>query len=218
MKYIFVFVKWNRQKVGLYMSNNNQMKDQLDNTEELNETEQKNSLFKDMIEIVIYFAIVMLVVLFIYQYVGQQVEVKGSSMETTLSDKDRLILEKLSYRFGEPERYDIVVFRPYEEDKELYYIKRIIGLPGEKIQIIDDNIYINDVLLEEDYGYEPMEDPGVAEVAIILGEDEYFVLGDNRNHTTDSRYEVGNVKKDAIIGRTFARIWPFNEMEILKHQ
>ncbi len=187
-------------------------------SDNIQKNEQKNSLLKDMIEIVVYFAVVMLIVLFIYQYVGQQVEVKGSSMETTLSDKDRLILEKISYRFGEPERYDIVVFRPYEEDKDLYYIKRIIGLPGETVQIVDDNIYINDILIEEDYGNEPMEDPGIAEVAITLGQDEYFVLGDNRNHTTDSRYEIGNVKRDAIIGRTFARIWPLNEIEVLKHQ
>lgn len=200
------------------MDNHIQDKKQLENTEVKKEPEQKNRFLKDMIEIVVYFGVIMIIVLFIYQYVGQQVEVKGSSMETTLSNKDRLILEKISYHFGEPERYDIIVFRPYEYDKDLYYIKRIIGLPGEHVQIMDSNIYINHILLEEEYGNESIEDPGIAEEGITLGADEYFVLGDNRNHTTDSRYEVGNVKRDAIIGRTFARVWPLNKIEILKHQ
>jgi len=139
-------------------------------------------------------------------------------METTLSNDDRLILEKVTYRFSDPQRFDIIVFRPYEDDKNLFFIKRIIGLPGETVQIVGNDIYINGKLIEENYGNEPIEDPGIAEEPITLGDDEYFVLGDNRNHSTDSRFEIGNVKRDAIIGRTFARIWPLDEMTILKHQ
>ncbi|ROR30712.1 signal peptidase I [Mobilisporobacter senegalensis] len=186
--------------------------------EEKKVDKKKDSILKDVLDMLLYFGTVMLVVLIIYNFVGQQVEVNGSSMENTLKNEDRLILEKISYRFNDPERFDIVVFRPYEEYKDEYYIKRIIGLPGETIQIIGNKIYIDGEVLEEDYGNEPMRDPGMAEEPIVMGEDEYFVLGDNRNHSTDSRYEVGKVKREAIIGRTFARIWPLSEMEILKHQ
>lgn len=178
----------------------------------------KDTTLKDIVDMILYLGTVILVVLLIYQFVGQQVEVNGSSMEPSLSDENRLILEKISYRFDTPERFDIVVFRPYDDEKNLFYIKRIIGLPGETIQISGNKIYINDELLEEDYGKEPMEDSGAAEDGITLQEDEYFVLGDNRNRSTDSRYEVGNVDSDAIIGRAFAKIWPLSEMEILKHQ
>lgn len=186
--------------------------------EEIEKNDKKGSTLRDILDMILYFGTVVLFVLLIYNFVGQQVEVKGSSMETTLNDGNRLVLEKISYRFHEPERFDIIVFRPYDEIKNEYYIKRIIGLPGETIQILGNKIYIDGEVLEEDYGNEPMKDSGMAEEPIVLGEDEYFVLGDNRNHSTDSRYEVGNVRKDAIIGRTFIRIWPFQKMELLKHQ
>lgn len=186
--------------------------------EEKQNDKKKDSTLKDILDMLLYFGTVIVVVLLIYNFVGQQVEVNGSSMENTLSNEDRLILEKITYRFNEPERFDIVVFRPYENDKDLYFIKRIIGLPGETIQIIGDKIFIDGEALDENYGNEPMRDPGMAEEPITLGKNEYFVLGDNRNHSTDSRYEIGNVKRNSIIGRTFAKIWPLNEMEILQHQ
>lgn len=185
--------------------------------EEKQDSKTKDSTLKDILDMLLYFGTVIVVVLLIYQFIGQQVEVNGSSMENTLSNEDRLILEKITYRFHDPERFDIVVFRPYKEDKDLYFIKRIIGLPGETIQIIGNRIYIDGKVLEENYGNEAMNEPGMAEEPITLGENDYFVLGDNRNHSTDSR-EIGNVKRDAIIGRTFTKIWPLDEMEILKHQ
>lgn len=180
--------------------------------------EKKASIVRELFDLVLYFGTVILAVLLIYNFVGQQVEVNGSSMESTLSNKDRLILEKVSYRLHAPERFDIVVFRPYSGDKDLYYIKRVIGLPGETVQIVKGGILINGKKLAEEYGNEPMLDPGAAAEPITVGKDEYFVLGDNRNHSSDSRFDVGTVSKEAIVGRTFARIWPFNGMEILKHQ
>lgn len=105
----------------------------------------------------------------------------GHSMEDTLDDGDNLIVDKLTYRFRDPVRYDIIVF-PYKYKEDTYYIKRIIGLPGEMVQITEEgNILINGEILEESYGREVMKSPGIAADPIILGEDEYFVLGDNRN-------------------------------------
>ena len=101
-----------------------------------------------------------------------------------------------------------------------YYIKRIIGLPGETVQIDENgNIYINGELLEENYGAETIQNPGRAAKPITLGDDEYFVMGDNRNNSKDSRSEeVGNVKRSQIIGRAWLRIWPLNKFGLLKHQ
>ena len=116
---------------------------------------------------------------------------------------------RLEYEFGAPKRFDVVVF-PYEEEKDTFYIKRIIGLPGETVYIDEEGtIYINDEPLEGDkYGREPIAEDkrGVASEEGTLGDDEYFVLGDNRNNSRDSRFEdVGNIHKDVIIGRAVFR-------------
>jgi signal peptidase I len=106
-------------------------------------------------------------------------------------------------------RFDIIVFYPFGRENEEYYVKRIIGLPGETIQIVDGVIYIDGDILEEDYGKDPILDPGRAVVPIKLADDEYFVMGDNRNISKDSRYSVvGNVEKKNIGGKAFFRISP----------
>ncbi len=150
------------------------------------------------------------------RYVGQKTVVDGSSMAPALEDQDVLIVEKLSYRLQEPQRFDVVVFRYlYKEDS--YYIKRIIGLPGETVQIKDGCVYINDVLLEENFGRESIENPGRANQPITLGSDEYFVLGDNRNVSSDSRDpSVANVAKEQIIGRAWMRVYPLERLGFLK--
>ena len=175
-----------------------------------------NDTLKEILKTVIYFLILLLVALFIVTFIGQRTVVDGRSMENTLNDKDNLIVDKISYRFKEPKRFDVIVF-PYQ--KRNYFIKRIIGLPGETVNIDEDgNIFINGVLLEENYGKEKIKDPGIASRPIVLGENEYFVLGDNRNDSFDSRYfEVGNVKKENIIGRAWLRIYPFNKIGFVKH-
>ena len=140
-------------------------------------------------------------------------------MEATLSNGDQLIVDKISYRFRDPKRYDIIVF-PFRYEDNTFYIKRIIGLPGETIQIDGEgNIWVNGEILEESYGRERIRDPGLAAEPITLGEDEYFVMGDNRNNSSDSRVEaVGNIHRNEIIGRAFIRIWPLSKFGILKHQ
>lgn len=185
----------------------------------VNKTKRKSSLKKDVLQMIIYLIGIVIVSSFLYHYVGQQVVVKGSSMEQNLYEGDRLILEKVTYRFENPKRYDIIVFHPEKEKKDVYFIKRIIGLPGETIFIKDGFIYVNDKKLEEDYGSDVILDSGLAKEKILLSEDEYFVLGDNRNNSRDSRSsDVGMVKKEFIVGRAFVRIWPISKIGILKHQ
>lgn len=164
---------------------------------------------------IIYIVVILAVTFLIVHYVGQRTVVNGSSMEDTLLDGDQLITDKISYRFHDPQRFDIIVF-PFKPEN-VYYIKRIIGLPGEYVQI-DENgtIYIDGEVLEEDYGYTEMGNPGVALDGIELGEDEYFVLGDNRAISKDSRCaEVGNIKREDITGRAWLRLYPFSKFGLL---
>ncbi len=185
---------------------------------ELIEEEEKTSPFKELAGMLLYMGIVLGVTFLIITFVGQRTHVSGESMENTLDDGDQLIVDKLTYRFRDPERFDIIVF-PFHYRENTYYIKRIIGLPGETVQIEDGTIYINGEVLEEAYGREVMQDPGIAAEPIALGEDEYFVLGDNRNQSSDSRDpSVGLIHRDEIIGRAWIRIWPLDSFGILKHQ
>ncbi len=180
-----------------------------------------NKVLKEMISTLLYLLCVLGLTWVVITFVGQRTEVDGSSMEPMLSDEDNLLVDKISYRFREPERFDIIVFSfKYKEDT--YYIKRIIGLPGETVQIDEEgNIYIDGEILKENYGREIIkpETIGIAKDPILVGEDEYFVLGDNRNNSTDSRTQiVGNVNRKDIIGRAFVRIWPLSKMGVLRHQ
>lgn len=176
-------------------------------------------VMKEILSTSLYLLIVLCLTYVVIHFVGQRTQVIGSSMETTLSDNDNLIVDKISYRFHEPKRFDIIVF-PFQYEENTYYIKRIIGLPGESVYIDDSGtIYINGEELEEDYGNETIKDAGQAYQPITLGEDEYFVMGDNRNHSSDSRDPmVGNIHRNTIIGRAWVRIWPFNKIGVLKHQ
>ena len=135
------------------------------------------NIMKEILSTSIYLLVVLCAAYLIITYVGQRTQVSGSSMETTLSDGDNLLVDKITYRFSEPKRFDIIVF-PFQYDTDTYYIKRIIGMPGETVQIdYDGNIYINGSLLEESYGREVIQNPGRAAEPITLGKDEYFVMG-----------------------------------------
>ena len=201
--------------------------DQIEDLEEINNDsllnkkkveEKEYSLKREIISTVVYLVAVVALTFLFVQYVGQRTHVNGDSMNATLEDGDNLIVDKISYRFTDPDRFDIIVF-PYRYQEKTYYIKRIIGMPGETVQVKDGEIYIDGEVLEETYGKEVMKYAGVASDPITLGEDEYFVLGDNRNNSSDSRDpSVGNIEKDQIIGKAFIRIWPLNKFGILKHQ
>ena len=164
----------------------------------------KNNTLKEILSTSIYLLIVLVLTFLVVTYVGQRTKVSGASMEPTLHDGNNLIVDKISYRFSDPERFDIIVF-PFRYEDKTYYIKRIIGLPGETVYI-DENgtIFIDGEELEEHYGKEVILDPGRAYEPITLGKDEYFVMGDNRNNSEDSRYaDMGNVKKRNIIGKVW---------------
>ncbi|MBQ9489816.1 MAG: signal peptidase I [Lachnospiraceae bacterium] len=173
-------------------------------------------IVKEVINTILYFAGVLLAAILIVMFVVQRTQVDGESMEPTLYNGENLMVDKLSYRFREPKRFEIIVLQPFENDKKTLYIKRIIGLPGETIQIEEDGtILINGEKLYEGYGKEVIQADkrGRAAQEVKLGEDEYFVMGDNRNNSGDSREkQIGNIHKSQIIGRAWIRIWPLNKI------
>ena len=180
-----------------------------------------NRIMRELLNTAIYLLCVLGAVWLVITFVGQRTEVEGASMENTLHNGDNLIVDKLSYRFHDPERFDIIVF-PFQFQDNTYYIKRIIGLPGETVQIMDDgSIYINGEKLEENYGMEVIKPETIGRAAepIELGDDEYFVMGDNRNNSSDSRTDmVGNIKRENIIVKAWLRIWPVSDFGVLQHQ
>ncbi len=178
-----------------------------------------NKVLREILSTSAYILFVLCAIYLLIHFVGQRTQVLGSSMEPKLSSEDNLIVDKISYRFHEPERFDIIVF-PYHYENNTYYIKRIIGMPGETVQIDGEgNILIDGEVLEENYGKEVIQSPGRAYEEITLGDDEYFVMGDNRNNSTDSRDpSVGNIKRSEIIGRAWLRIWPLDKFGLIKHR
>lgn len=169
---------------------------------------------------IVYIILIIGLTYLIITFVGQRTQVDGHSMEPSLSHGDNLIVDKLSYRFRDPSRYDVIVF-PYQHAENTYYIKRIIGMPGETIQIKDGYVYINGEKLDEHFGAEVMQETSnnIAANPVELADDEYFVLGDNRNHSSDSRDpSVGILKRNQIIGRAWIRIFPFNKIGFVKHK
>ena len=179
----------------------------------------KKELLKEILGTSIYLLIVLIVTILIVKYVGQMTEVIGDSMETTLHDGDKLIVDKIKYRVGDPERFDVIVF-PYKPGSRTCYIKRIIGLPGETVKIDEYGIiYIDDKVLVEKYGREKIKDAGLAANSITVGEDEYFVLGDNRNNSQNSRDpEVGLINRKDILGRAWLKLLPIKEFHLIRHK
>lgn len=167
------------------------------------------NIAKSLLGLILYILLIFGTASLLGHFVVGQVEVDGPSMNDTLQDQDRVLMNKFTYRVKTLDRFDVVVFK-YAYDTDTDYIKRVIGLPGETVRIDrDGQIFINDELLEENYGKEVIENPGIAEDGIMLDEDEYFVLGDNRNNSSDSRDpDVGAVSKSQIKGNAWLRIQP----------
>lgn len=171
---------------------------------------RKKSLFREVFSWVLYLLLILVITFLFVHFVGQKTRVNGMSMYPTLSDGDNLIVDKLTYQFSDPKRFDIIVF-PFRYQEDTYYVKRVVGLPGETVQIMNGILYINGAAISDDYGNAPMEKSGLASEPVTLGEDEYFVLGDNRNDSSDSREpSVGNISKESIIGKVRLRIWPLS--------
>lgn len=168
------------------------------------------NIVQELLSLIVYIGVVILICFIIMNFVGGRVQVEGPSMQDTLYTGDNLWVDRVSYKFSDPKRFDVVVF-PVADGS--YYIKRVIGLPGEKVQILPDGtILINDKALDEHYGKETIWDPGIAAQPFYLGEDEYFVLGDNRNDSHDSRAsDIGNISKDDIFGKAVFRLSPIEK-------
>ncbi len=149
----------------------------------------------------------------IMTFVARAFTVDGPSMLPTLQDGQRLLVDRLTYRFQEPQRGDVVVFR-YPANPRQHFIKRIIAVPGDQVLISRGTVYVNGVALEEPYIAGPMFG---SFGPVIVPPDSYFVLGDNRNNSEDSRdRRVGFVPRANIVGRAIWRYWPLTEMSILR--
>jgi len=167
---------------------------------------RKKSMIRELLETVISAGVI---AFFIITFIGQVTVVQGASMETTLHNKERLIANKIGYRLESPKRGEIIIFRPPLDTKR-NYIKRVIGIPGDKIKIVEGIVYLNDEALDESYveykSYENMPD-------IIVPDDSYFVLGDNRPNSSDSRY-WGFVPRKNVVGKAWVVFWPLNKMRL----
>ena len=190
------------------------------------EKDKKQKIIHIILELCIYIGIICAVTYLVPKYVLERTEVSGCSMEDTLHSKEQICINKLAYKISAPKRFDIIVFYHFfdweyqnssDPDAYDYYVKRVIGLPGETVQIVEGQIYIHGEVLEETYGKNPTRYSGLASEPFTLDEGEYFVLGDNRESSQDSRYSVvGNVQRKHIVGKVCFRIWPFHKIGVLK--
>lgn len=150
-------------------------------------------------------------------FFGFRVSVIGPSMSPTLESGEKVLVNRFVYKLFDPKQNDLIVFQPNGNEKSHYYVKRVIALPGDTVQIKDGKVYVNGELLAESVETEKIENAMMAENEIVVGEDEYFVLGDNRNNSEDSRYaSIGNVKKDHITGEAWMVVYPFDRIGLLK--
>ncbi|WMC92663.1 signal peptidase I [Kineothrix sp. MB12-C1] len=148
------------------------------------------------------FAAVLLAFVLVFS-AGMRTNVIGVSMEPTLYNGQQILINRFGYKLTSPKKGDVIVFLPNGNQNAHYYIKRVVALPGEKVQIIDGKLYV-DGIAEDDESYDKMEEAGIAENEIVLKNDEYFVLGDNRNISEDSRSgNIGPVNKDTIYGKAW---------------
>lgn len=172
---------------------------------------KRKKIIKEIIIWIVEIIAVILLAYFLVKYAVEKTTVVGESMELTLQEEDKIIINKLAYRFSKPKRFDVIVFKQSGKEHSYYNIKRIIGLPGETVQIKDGVVYINDEPITEKSAVDVIKNPGLAVEPITLEDKEYFVLGDNRNLSEDSRFaNIGNVVFDDIIGKAWVRLKPFN--------
>ena len=162
-------------------------------------------------------AVVCLLAFVAVWYFGQQVSTVVDSMNPVLSNGDVVLVNRIVYNATTPKRGDIIVFKPKGNENAHYYIKRIIGLPGETVEIMENHIYIDGEKLEEDYETTDIDDVGIVNEKIQLDGDEYFVLGDNRKSSEDSRNaDIGNVKREYIYGKAWFVLSPKKDFGFIR--
>lgn len=174
--------------------------------------EKQSKLGNVVLEVILWLveiAAAILLGFLLVRYGAEKMMVSGSSMETILNHDDSVVIDKLTKKVRDYKRFDVIAFQQHRKDHSYYNIKRIVGLPGEVVQIIGGEVYIDGEVLKDPYAGDGMANAGVASNEVVLEENEYFVLGDNRNNSEDSRFaSIGNVVKSDIIGRVWIRLSP----------
>jgi len=175
-----------------------------------NQRPEKNLFTDTILKWIIDIVVVIIFAYFLLQFYGQKITVSGNSMSDELRDGQVVLADTLSYKLSNPDRFDVIIYKS-PLDKEQYIIKRIIGLPGEKIRISEGKIYINGKEIKDSY-FKGNYESGYVSEETVISEDEYFVMGDNRNLSEDSRFlYVGNIKKDDILGKAYLKVAPFKD-------
>ncbi len=161
-------------------------------------------IIKDVLELFVGGLVAVFLAFVIVFSVGMRTSVIGDSMEPVLYNGQEILMNRIIYRLSTPKRGDVIVFLPNGNQNSHFYVKRVVGLPGETIQIRDGRVYIDGLLLHEDDSLDEMVDSGIAQNELLLAQDEFFVLGDNRNSSEDSRSgNIGAVKKNNIVGKAW---------------
>ena len=174
-----------------------------------NKKKKSGGIIRSILDTGVFILAVLIIAFVMSRYVVERVKVHNHSMEHTLEEGDSVIIDKLTYRFREPERYEIIVFKQKGTGEDL--IKRVIGLPFETVQIIDGGFYIDGEKIDDVIGLEAPDYAGLAQNPIHLSVGEYFVVGDNREESIDSRYdEVGIVTSTRITGRMLFKLGRIN--------
>ena len=170
-------------------------------------------------EIIIWILLIVITIsasYFITTNVFVKTSVSGTSMEPTLKEGQVVIVNKLEYYIKSPKRNDVIVYKQSNKEHSYFEIKRVIGLPGETVKIKNGIVYINDEAMKEKVKTEAISNSGLAEEGVKLDDNEYFVLGDNRNDSEDSRFAgIGNVLKNELLGNAVATVKPFSLVDSL---
>lgn len=174
---------------------------------------EENNKLRHVINWIVDIVVVIAFAWFLVYAYGTQIPIAGHSMTPLLQSEDVVLMNRLAYDFGKPDRFDVVV---YERGDQKLNVKRVIGLPGETVQIMDGKVYIDGEVLEQSEGMSDISLAGLAENPVKLGEDQYFLLGDNRDSSEDSRFaNVGNVSESQVQGRVWFRISPIARIEVI---